>query len=75
MPYGYIAKLNEKVERKHVRFNNRFGIAIAADLYTLKVLDVSQKYPALIVGAPYGGVKEQDPSLPIPPFRRFFLFF
>lgn len=41
MAYGYIAKLNESVERKHVRFNNRFGIAIAADLYTSKELDVS----------------------------------
>ena len=48
---------------KHVRFNNRFGIAIAADLYTSKELDVSQKYPALIVGAPYGGVKEQGPCV------------
>lgn len=63
MAYGYIAKLNENVERKHVRFNNRFGIAIAADLYTSKELDVSQKYPALIVGAPYGGVKEQGPCV------------
>lgn len=44
MAYGYIAKLNENVERRHVRFNNRFGIAIAADLYTPKELDVSQKY-------------------------------
>lgn len=48
---------------KHVRFNNRLGIAIAADLYTSKELDVSQKYPALIVGAPYGGVKEQGPCV------------
>lgn len=45
MAYGYIAKLSENVERRHVRFNNRFGIAIAADLYTSKELDVSQKYP------------------------------
>lgn len=63
MAYGYIAKLSENVERRHVRFNNRFGIAIAADLYTSKELDVSQKYPALIVGAPYGGVKEQGPCV------------
>lgn len=63
MAYGYIAKLSENVERRHVRFNNRFGIAIAADLYTSKELDVSQKYPALIVGAPYGRVKEQGPCV------------
>lgn len=63
MAYGYIAKLSENVERRHVRFNNRFGIVIAADLYTSKELDVSRKYPALIVGAPYGGVKEQGPCV------------
>ena len=32
MPYGYIKKLDKNVERTHVRFNNRYGIAIAGDL-------------------------------------------
>ncbi|GAB6160506.1 hypothetical protein [Howardella ureilytica] len=32
MAYGYIAKLNEQVIREHVRFNDRYGIAIAADV-------------------------------------------
>lgn len=63
MSYGYIAKLSENVERKHIRYSNRFGIAIAADLYTVKDLDRTKKYPALIVGAPYGGVKEQGPCV------------
>lgn len=63
MPYGYIAKLNEHVIREHVRFNDRYGIAIAADIYRAKNLDESGKYPALIVGAPYGGVKEQGPCV------------
>ena len=63
MAYGYIAKLNEHVNREHVRFNDRYGIAIAADLYRAKNLDESRKYPALIVGAPYGGVKEQGPCV------------
>ena len=62
MAYGYIAKLSDKVERTHVRFNNRYGIAIAADIYTPKALDDSRKYPALIVGAPYGGVRSRDPA-------------
>ena len=39
MAYGYIKKLNENVERTHVRFNNRYGIALAADLYTEKNID------------------------------------
>ena len=63
MAYGYIAKLNEHVIREHVRYNDRYGIAIAADLYRAKNLDESGKYPALIVGAPYGGVKEQGPCV------------
>jgi fermentation-respiration switch protein FrsA (DUF1100 family) len=54
------------VERTHVRFNNRYGIAIAADIYTPKALDESRKYPALIVGAPYGGVKEQGANIATP---------
>lgn len=33
MAYGYITKLNENVARTHVRYNNRYGIAIATDLY------------------------------------------
>ncbi len=63
MAYGYITELNERVERKHARYSNRYGIAIAADLYTAKDLDESKQYPALIVGAPYGGVKEQGPCV------------
>lgn len=60
---NYIAKLSDKVERTHVRYNNRYGLALAGDLYTAKDLDKSQKHPALIVGAPYGGVKEQGPCV------------
>lgn len=60
---GYICKLNEKVERKHVRYNNRYGLALAGDLYTAKNLDENKKYPAVVVGAPYGGVKEQGPCV------------
>lgn len=63
MSYGYIAKLSEKVGRQHVRFYNRFGIALAGDLYTAKDLDRRKKYPAVIIGAPYGGVKEQGPCV------------
>lgn len=36
---------------------------IAGELYTSKDMDASKKYPALIVGAPYGGVKEQGPGV------------
>lgn len=60
---GYICELNKNAERTHVRYNNRYGIALAGDLYTAKALDKNKKYPALIVGAPYGGVKEQGPCV------------
>ena len=53
---NYICTLNEAVERKHVRYNNRYGFALAGDLYTAKDLDKNSKYPAVVVGAPYGGV-------------------
>ncbi|MBS5821992.1 MAG: alpha/beta hydrolase [Enterococcus gilvus] len=63
MAYGYITNLSKTVERKHVRYNNRYGMAIAGDLYQSKELDESRQYPAIIVGAPYGGTKEQGPAV------------
>ncbi len=63
MAYNYIAKLNENVEREHIRYNNRYGMAIAGDLYYAKDIDKTKKYPAIIVGAPYGGTKEQGPCV------------
>lgn len=59
----YIFELNENVERKSVVYQNRYGLDIAAELYYSKNLNFNQKYPALIVGAPYGGVKEQGPGI------------
>lgn len=60
---NYICRLKEKVERIHVRYSNRFGLALAGDLYRAKDMDENQKHRAVIVGAPYGGVKEQGPSV------------
>ena len=60
---NYICKLHETVERTHVRYSNRYGMALAGDLYTPKGMDKTQKHMALVVGAPYGGVKEQGPSV------------
>ena len=59
----YICTLSEKVERTHVRYPNRYGLMLAGDLYTAKDLDKKKPRMALIVGAPYGGVKEQGPSV------------
>ncbi len=35
----------------------------SGELYYSKGADLNQKHPALIVGAPYGGVKEQGPCV------------
>ncbi|MDO4961577.1 MAG: alpha/beta hydrolase [Eubacteriales bacterium] len=59
----YIFELNENADRTHVRYKNRYGITLAGDLYTAKNIDKNAKNPALVVGPPYGGVKEQGPGV------------
>ena len=60
---GHIAALSDSVTRKRVVYQNRYGLNIVGELYRAKELDLSRRYPALIVGAPYGGVKEQGPCV------------
>lgn len=60
---NYIFELSKDVTRKPASYKNRFGIQISADLYLPKDFDESKKYTALIIGAPYGGVKEQGPGV------------
>ena len=59
----YIFDLADGVERRAVFYQNRFGIVISGDLYTPEDLDEDGSYPAIVVGAPYGGVKEQGPGI------------
>ena len=59
----YTFELSENVTRRHVSYKNRFGITIAGDLYTVKGMDETEKYPALVIGPPYGGCKEQGPGV------------
>lgn len=59
----YIQKISEKVTVTNVFYKNRYGLTLAGDLYYAKDLDLTIKHMALIVGAPYGGVKEQGPSV------------
>ena len=60
---GHIVNLNENVTRKRVVYKNRYGLDIVGELYFAKDLNFGEKYPGLIVGAPYGGVKEQGPCV------------
>lgn len=59
----YTFELSDNVTRTHVSYKNRFGITLAGDLYMAKDLDTSKQHPALIIGPPYGGVKEQGPGV------------
>lgn len=56
---NYIFTLDPGVERQHVSYANRYGITLAADLYLPRDLDESVPGPAVLVGSPYGAVKEQ----------------
>jgi len=56
-------KKSEKVEHQKVTFRNKYGIDVATDMYLPKSLDKSKKFAALIVGTPYGGVKEQGAGI------------
>ncbi len=62
-PRACIAPISENIDVKRVHYKNRYGMEIAGNLYTARDMDKSQQYPALIVGAPYGGVKEQAPCV------------
>ena len=52
---------SDKVDHKKVTFKNRYGIELAADMYTPK--DAKGKLPAIAVSGPFGAVKEQSSGL------------
>jgi fermentation-respiration switch protein FrsA (DUF1100 family) len=54
---------SDKVDHQKVSFMNKLGILLVADVYVPKSLDRSQRHAALVVGHPYGGVKEQTSGL------------
>lgn len=54
-------KQSDKVDHQKATFVNRYGITLAADMYTPK--DAKGKLPALAVAGPFGAVKEQASGL------------
>ena len=52
---------SDKVDHKKVIFHNRYGITLAADMYTPK--GTEGKLPAIAVSGPFGAVKEQSSGL------------
>ncbi len=52
---------SDKVDHKKVTFKNRYGIELAADMYTPK--GAEGKLAAIAVSGPFGAVKEQTSGL------------
>jgi len=52
---------SDKVDHRKVTFHNRYGITLAADVYTPK--DAKGPFPAIAVSGPFGAVKEQSSGL------------
>ena len=52
---------SDQVDHQKVTFHNRYGITLAADLYTPK--GAEGKLPAIAVCGPFGAVKEQSSGL------------
>ena len=52
---------SDQVDHRKVTFHNRYGITLAADLYTPK--GAEGKLPAIAVCGPFGAVKEQSSGL------------
>lgn len=56
-------KLSDNVIHEKVSYPNRYGIILSADMYMPKDNSSNKRYPALVVGTPYGGVKEQGAGI------------
>jgi uncharacterized protein len=54
---------SDRVDHRKVFFYNRLGITLVADLYVPKNFDRSKRHAALVVGTPFGAVKEQASGL------------
>lgn len=56
-----VSPKSDKIDHKKVTFHNRYGITLAADMYTPK--GTVGKLPAIAVSGPFGAVKEQSSGL------------
>ena len=54
---------SESATREKVVFKNRFGIELVGDLYLPKNRAAGERLAAVVVGHPFGGVKEQTSGL------------
>lgn len=54
---------SDKVTTEKVTFKNKFKMKVVGNLFLPKALEKDKKYPAVIVGHPFGAVKEQSANL------------
>lgn len=52
---------SDKVDHRKIKFHNRYGITLVADMYEPK--NKKDKFPAIVVCGPFGAVKEQCSGL------------
>ena len=62
-PETPVETVENGVKKQKVTFHNRFLIDVVGDLYFPANYDSAKKYAAIIVGHPFGGVKEQTSGL------------
>lgn len=55
----YTFDLVEGVTRESITYKNKFGVTVAGDIYYPSDMDQNEAHAALVVGGPYGAVKEQ----------------
>ena len=54
---------SDKVSVEKVSYKNRYDIVVVADMHLPVGLNKSQRYSAIVIGHPFGGVKEQSSGL------------
>lgn len=54
---------SDKVEHSKITFHNRYGIELAADVYTPKHAPANGRFKAIAISGPFGAVKEQASGL------------
>lgn len=62
MTWDKIFLKSDRVDHQKVNFRNRYGITLSGDLY-LPRDRTSQPLPAIVIGGPFGAVKEQASGL------------
>jgi fermentation-respiration switch protein FrsA (DUF1100 family) len=54
---------NDRVNAEDVRYKNTYGMEVVGTLFTPRQMDAGKKYSALVVGHPYGAVRQQAANL------------